>query len=225
VGAVGQQHCDCPEAVQLRALFHDLGNHLATFSCLLETVDRESGMSPAARYHVPLMRTQTTRMLDLLREAVDHDLQPERIEVRELIGEIVSMAGARGQATVILHDGDESWLWTYPAALWRVVANVVDNAVRAAGPGGRVEISVHDQPPGAMTGPGAVIEVVDDGPGFGNAPAGTASLGLAIAVSLARQCEGTVAVGPADPHGVRVRLEFRDLAVRYTTPDQRGTRP
>ncbi|MFN2495227.1 MAG: sensor histidine kinase [Pseudonocardiaceae bacterium] len=213
---MGQQRCDCPEAVRLRALFHDLGNHLVTFSCLLEAVDGESGMSPAAQCHVPLMRTQTTRMLDLLREAVDQDRQPERIAVRELIGEIVAMAGARGQATVRLNDGDERWLCTHPAALWRVVANVVDNAIRAAGCGGRVEISVHDQRPHV------VIEVVDDGPGFGNAPAGTASLGLGIAVSLAEQCEGTVQVLPAYPHGVRIRLEFRDLVAKHVAADQRG---
>jgi signal transduction histidine kinase len=139
--------------------------------------------------------------------------------VRELVGEIVSMAGARGQATVTLHDGDERWLRTYPAALWRVVANIVDNAVRAADRGGRVEISVHGRPPDV------VIEVVDNGPGFGNGPAGTAALGLSIAVALAGQCEGTVTVLPAAPHGVRVRLEFPDLATRCAMANRPGGAP
>lgn len=216
-GAVGHQHCDCQDAVQLRTLFHDIGNHLVTFSCILEAAGGEpemSTMSLFSRYHVPMMRTQTARMLDLLSAAVDQDRQPENVPVRVLINEIVSMANARRQATVILRDGAEQWLRTHPAALWRIVANVVDNAVRAAGRTGRVEISVHDQPPDLA------IEVVDDGPGFGKIPAGAASLGLGIAVSLAKKCDGTVQVLPAHPHGVRVRLEFRDLAAGYATVDR-----
>lgn len=212
---MGHQHCDCQEAVQFRALFHDLGNHLATFSCILEALDGESEVSPSSRQHVPMMRTQTARMLDLLRDAVDQNQNSECVSIRALLNEIVSMANARRQAVVVLHDGDERWLHTYPAALWRAVANVVDNAARAAGPTGRVEISIHDQPPNLM------IEVVDNGPGFGKIPSGVASLGLEIAVSLAKKCEGRVKVMPAYPHGVRVRLEFRDLATSYATTDYR----
>jgi signal transduction histidine kinase len=155
-----------------------------------------------------MMRVQTARMLTLLRDAVDHELKPETVEVRALVEEIVSIANARRQATVTMPPGAPRWLRTHPAALWRAVANVVDNAVRAAGPDGRVEISIHDRPPQV------VIEVVDDGPGFGNAPAGTASLGLRIVAALTRHCDGRVKVLPVHPHGVRVRLEFRDLEFR-----------
>jgi len=202
----------------LRALFHDLGNHLVTFSCILEAIDGELELSPSSRYHVPMMRTHTARMLDLLREAVDQDRQPENVSVHALINEIVCSANARCQATVLLRDSEERWLYTHPAALWRIVANIVDNAVRAAGPLGRVEISVHNQPPNL------VIEVLDDGPGFGKIPAGTASLGLGIAVSLAKKCEGEMRVLPAHPHGVRVRLELRDLAAEYAAADHQSGR-
>lgn len=171
---------------------------------MLESVD-EDVLSSATRCQIALMRTQTARMLTLLRDSVDRELQPEQVEVRALVDEIVSVANARRQATVTVQRGHERWLWTHPAALWRAVANVVDNAVRAAGPAGEIEISVHDQ----FTG--VVIEVVDNGPGFGNAPAGTASLGLGITKSLARQCGGNAEVLAVHPHGVRVRLEFRDL--------------
>lgn len=153
-----------------------------------------------------MMRTQTTRMLGLLRDSVDREPRPEVVEVRALVNEIVSVTNAGHQATVTFRPGPRRWLCTHPAALWRAVANVVDNAGRAAGPAGEVEISLHD---GASL---VVIEVVDDGPGFGNAPAGSASLGLGITASLAAQCGGTVQVLPALPHGVRVRLQFRDLA-------------
>ncbi|HEX2301697.1 MAG TPA: hypothetical protein VHH34_24865, partial [Pseudonocardiaceae bacterium] len=58
----------------------------------------------------------------------------------------------------------------------------------------------------------------DDGPGFGKGPAGTASLGLGITSSLIEQCGGRVEVLSAQPHGVRVRLEFQDLEFQAGRP-------
>lgn len=205
-------HCDCQESADLRAVFHDISNNLLTFSTLLETVD-DNLIPDVNQRHVRMMRTQAARMLTLLKDAVEQDLQPEPVDVRALIGEIVSMADARRLATVTMPPGPQRWLSTRPAALWRAVANVVDNAVRAAGTTGRVEVAVRDE------SPNVVIEVIDDGPGFGRAPAGTASLGLAIAASLTRQCGGRLDVLTAHPHGVRVRLEFRDLRSGPLSPD------
>ena len=63
--------------------------------------------------------------------------------------------------------------------LWRALANVVDNATRAAGQAGRVEVVIGQA---SQT----VIDVIDDGPGFGNGPPGTASLGLQVVDIAAR---------------------------------------
>ena len=175
-------------------------------------------MSPALRCHFSVLRTHTARMLHLLRDSMDREPRPETVEVRALVGEIVSVANARSQTTVTMKHGPQRWLCTHPAALWRAVANVVDNAVRAAGPAGEVEISVLDK------SPTVVIDVVDDGPGFGKGPAGTASLGLGITTALAAQCGGRVEVLSVQPHGVRVRLEFQDLEFRTGRTGRAGVR-
>lgn len=175
-------------------------------------------MSASLRCQVSLMRTQTARMLGLLRDSLDREPRPELVEVRALVDEIVSVTNAGHQATVTLTPGPRRWLCTHPAAVWRAVANVVDNAGRAAGPAGEVQIFLHDR------ASQVVIEVVDDGPGFGAAPAGSASLGLGITASLAAQCGGTVQVLPVLPHGVRVRLQFRDLAAGAAGPRPRSGR-
>lgn len=195
---------DDQRTIALRALFHDLANQLATLSCLVEGLEADPGLPASARRQVAVLRTQTVRMLELLRRAVVERPQPEFVPIRPLIREVVSAANARNEAVVTFCTGDEQWLHTHPSAVWHVLDNIVENAARAAGPGGRVEVSLHRE------NHNAVIEVADDGPGFGNAPPGAASLGLVIAVSLARQCDGHVEVLP-DPHRTRVRLEFPSL--------------
>ncbi len=91
-----------------------------------------------------------------------------------------------------------------PEALRILVRNLVDNAVRYTPEGGQVRVSIHD---GAS---GAVLEVVDTGPGIplpererafdrfyrrSNAPEGGSGLGLAIVKAI------------ADRHGAQIRLD------------------
>src|SRR4051812_44166057 len=85
-------------------------------------------------------------------------------------------------------------------ALRRCVLDVVDNAVRAAGPDGTVTVSVHPSPEGGR------IVVDDDGPGFGRGPHGV-GIGLAITrQTLDAMAAGlTVGPGPAG-NGCRVVL-------------------
>jgi signal transduction histidine kinase len=90
-----------------------------------------------------------------------------------------------------------------PVLLWRVLTNVVDNAARAAGPDGRVEIAVAmlaDPPPRAR------LEVLDNGPGFGQGPPGAASLGLGVVTSLLESCGGSMAVEAPAAGGALVQI-------------------
>ena len=89
-----------------------------------------------------------------------------------------------------------------------MLSNVVANAARAAGPGGRVTLTVREDD-------GAVIDVADDGPGFGAGPPGTASLGLGIVRSLLEACGGSVAVH-APPDG--------GTTIQITLPQQHAAR-
>ncbi|MGY1681889.1 sensor histidine kinase [Geodermatophilus sp. SYSU D01176] len=73
-------------------------------------------------------------------------------------------------------------------SLRRCVMNVVDNAVRAAGPDGSVAVSVQCH--------ADVVEVVveDDGPGFGRVPRGT-GVGLAVTRHALQSIGGGISVG------------------------------
>ncbi len=116
----------------------------------------------------------------------------------------------------------ESPLWTIgePDALTRMVANLLDNAVRYAESTVVLGATLEDGPGGEI-----VVTVVDDGPGIPEADrdrvferftrlddartrdAGGAGLGLAIVRELVRRHGGTVSLADAHP-GLRVELRL-----------------
>jgi signal transduction histidine kinase len=104
-----------------------------------------------------------------------------------------------------------------PDEVSRIVANLVDNAVRYGGPNAHIRVST------ASAGSDAVVEVADDGPGIlaadlarvaepfyrvndaASAPEGT-GLGLAIAASLAHRNGGRLTLTSERGRGTTARL-------------------
>ena len=86
------------------------------------------------------------------------------------------------------------------ALIRRCVLNVVENAVRAAGRHGHVEVTE------ILDGDWIRIVVEDDGPGFGRVPSGT-GLGLAVTRMNLRTVGGSLAIGVTSSlGGARVAL-------------------
>jgi signal transduction histidine kinase len=86
-----------------------------------------------------------------------------------------------------------------PVALSRAVSCVLDNAVRAAGPGGHVSVAVNG------TDSEVTIQVIDDGPGLGKVPTNN-SLGLSITRALVCACGGAFDLRPGPARGVIARI-------------------
>jgi two-component system OmpR family sensor kinase len=136
---------------------------------------------------------------------------------RACVAELVPLADARhidlglATATEVSVRGD-------PEALRTLLRNLVDNAVRYTGAGGRVDVSVES------FGAGARLSVSDNGPGIAPAdrervfdrfyrPAGTATsgsgLGLAIVRTIAAAHGASVALADgADGQGLKVTVSF-----------------
>ena len=107
-----------------------------------------------------------------------------------------------------------------PALIDRLAGVLIDNAVKFAGRGGRVEVSVNDD--GTRVG----LRVDDSGPGIPEsqrdavfdrfhratvAVSGT-GLGLAIADSVVRSTQGEWDIGTADLGGARLEVLWRKSA-------------
>ncbi len=115
-----------------------------------------------------------------------------------------------------------AWMSGDVASLQELVDNLIDNAVRYAGKGAQVTVSVLLQP-----GHGVLLQVEDNGPGvppdvltrlgerFFRAPGareGGTGLGLAIVQQIAARHAARVAFGKACGGGLRVTVHFAGYA-------------
>ncbi len=114
--------------------------------------------------------------------------------------------------------GDPAIVLGDPETLQELLDNLIDNALRYAGHGARVTVSVLPLPDG-----GVALQVEDNGPGVpaemasrlgerffrvpGSSEGGT-GLGLAIVQQVAAQHRAIVAFGAAAPQGLRITLQF-----------------
>jgi signal transduction histidine kinase len=115
---------------------------------------------------------------------------------------VVGAAPRAGLALIIVRADAPAPVCVEEIVLRRIVGNVVDNAVRAAGPDGHVELGI------AVRDQHVVIEVTDDGPGFGRIEANTGR-GLSITRRLLESCQGcSIEIREAPRGGVNVSISL-----------------
>jgi signal transduction histidine kinase len=187
---------------ELRSLLHDLGHGLATLSYLADGLRAEASLPGDAAHRLQLMELELDRLLELVDLRADQS-SADAFALRGLLTQVVAVKSLAGSADVRLRPGGEVTMRADQTLLWRMVSNLLDNAVRAAGRGGRVTVAVHRRASG-----GVAVEITDDGPGFGNGPRGSSSLGLGIVLALAERCGAELRIDPAPVRGTRARLAF-----------------
>jgi signal transduction histidine kinase len=193
------------------ALAHDIGHELATLSCLVSAVRADPALSTLhadSHRRLGLIEREVERLQELvgLRSGTPDDTDDTDVSLRGLVAEVADPLALRGPATVLTDPSPDVRLPVDGRLLWRLLANLAQNAVRAAGPGGTVRFRIHAGPP-------PVVEIHDDGPGFGAGPSGHAGLGLPTAHHLAARCGAVVTFGPAAGGGTVATIHFRAPAL------------
>ncbi len=191
------------DAGDVRGLLHDVGHGLATLSLLAAAAG-----DPEARERVlGLLDAEAARLLAVVRDGMRTVAVDEPVALRPLLDEIVAVAACAFPTSIVLEPGPEVVVRTDPTMVWRAVSNIVDNAVRAAGPGGRVGLRVASGHLG-----GVVIEIVDDGPGFPGGPLRPGHLGLPLSIQMVAACGGLLEIEDTYPCGTQVRITLPDRA-------------
>jgi signal transduction histidine kinase len=193
---------------------------MTTLSYLVEAVRGDVVLPDDSGFRMELLSLEMSRMLDLISAEIPARGAAEQVAVVDLgalSGQVAQLAGFAHETSVRLLPGRAVTVQASPALLWRVLTNVVDNAARAAGPQGTVELRVGRESTKGQP-PVAVIEVTDDGPGFGSGPPGAASLGLTVVTSLLESCGGRLGVQTPEGGGARVRITIPVRAVGDPPP-------
>jgi signal transduction histidine kinase len=164
----------------VRALLHDLRQPLAAILLLAGTeggdVGRKmDGIAGQARWLAELVETS------LSEAAADEVTTTDVVAVAE---RAVTRARATAGCDITIESDQVLEAWARPVALSRALACVLDNAVRAAGDGGHVQVGTH------IDREGVHLTVTDDGPGLGKVTART-SLGLTTTRAMVAACHGS----------------------------------
>jgi len=195
------------DEVRIRGLLHDLGHQMMTVSLLAESVRADAALSEESRRMMELVLQEMFRAMDMITDNIPVDRpgvaggESGIADVRGVAAEVAKLAELAYETTVTLLPGPAAKIRICPTLLWRVLSNLVDNAVSAAGPAGRVEISVRQDLD-------TIIEIVDDGPGFGDGPRGLAGLGMSVVEQLLETVGGRLEVARCPAGGTRARIIF-----------------
>ncbi|MGZ4626967.1 MAG: sensor histidine kinase [Kineosporiaceae bacterium] len=187
------------DPVAFEELRHDLRQPVAAILMLAETAVLESEVPPTARHRLAQISSEARWLAELL-QAGGGDDEPARLNMRDLVEDAVAAVAPAFDGTLRVLAADELPVLVPPVSMRRAVVNVLDNAVRAAGPGGEVEVRL-------ANGRDVAVEVHDDGPGFGHVPV-RHGIGLRITRRVVDGCGGLLEVDTSHLGGCLVRLRL-----------------
>ena len=188
------------ESKREQRLSHDLRQSLATVMTLAALVGQDLSRVPEVLRRLDQIRGEAEWMTHMV--AGDG---PRASDVQVVdVGAVVERAWSAVAATTpcrmrVLRDADVCAI-ADPIDLTRAVRNLLDNAVRAAGPEGLVEVEV-------LAEADVLVVVRDSGPGFGNIPS-QQGLGLVTVRRFAASCGGRLDAQNAPRGGAELRLRL-----------------
>jgi signal transduction histidine kinase len=196
-----------------KQISHDIHHELGTIMMLASLLIEEPDAGPESRRRARLILGET-RWLEQLQRAyesassngTDHRLDHvEPVRIDDVGREVVEAIRSVTLATVNLST-TEVYGWVNRLALWRALRNVLDNAVRAAGRDGTVDLRILAEA-GWVT-----IQIDDDGPGFAVGSAGRSTHGLHIVQEFVSAAGGQFEITRGFLGGCCIRIQIPEAS-------------
>jgi len=180
-------------------LCHDLRQYVAA-GRLLSQMSGDEKLDDETYGRLATIRQVFGHIRDLITMELDGVATEDGVvDLGDLVADCVRIVDYTHKTTIETDLAASVTAHVNPVMLRRAVINVLDNATRAAGAGGRVCAAVW------LDGDECAIEVTDDGMGFGRIPAGTGHGMSAVDLAM-RSCHGRFEIASGPEAGTRVRL-------------------
>jgi signal transduction histidine kinase len=207
---------DDPEVTRrVQELHHDIRQPLAAIGALASAGIAQPDVPDVVVTCLERIRSETRVLLELCRHILE-EMQAEQPVALDVAAREIAMCAAQSAPCTVEVDATPCTISTNPMDFRRALANLLDNAVRAAGPKGTVSVVVqadHRQ---------IRLSVRDSGPGFGAIDGGW-GIGLGVVERYARRHGGMVEVGQSPSGGASVSIVL-PTELRRTPPTRHGRR-
>ncbi|MPZ94155.1 MAG: hypothetical protein GEU96_04390 [Propionibacteriales bacterium] len=200
------------DGLGVERLRHDVRQPLSAVMLLVAAMETEPALPPQIRRRLQQIQGEAEWMAEILSSTEEGASSVRRLELGNAIERTCRAVAAAASCDVRFTQVADVDVVVDPVALRRAVRNLLDNAVRAVGDGGSVEVRVR------RDDDCAVLEVADSGPGFGRMPR-QQGLGLLTVRQFVERHHGTLEVGTSTLGGALVTLRWPLVSVerRVTT--------
>jgi K+-sensing histidine kinase KdpD len=196
-----------------QCLRHDLRQSLCTVMALVSILERNQLLAPQALERLEQIQREAGWMATLISSGGAERAKVRVVDVGEAVTEAWSLVAAAAPCDVRLVRESGAYSLVDPVALRRSARNLMENAVRAAGTDGCVEVRI------LTRDSEVVLEVADDGPGYGKMPH-QEGLGMQTVGGFVDRFGGRLVIGTSDLGGALVGFRLP-----ITSPDDEGSRP
>ncbi|HET6625983.1 MAG TPA: HAMP domain-containing sensor histidine kinase [Nocardioidaceae bacterium] len=203
------------ESKREQRLRHDLRQSLGAVMLLAGIIERNPLLVPEALERLRQIQSEADWMAKLLDSGTATRPAISVVDVGEVVSETWAAVAACAPCVVRLVREPRALAVVDPVSLRRSARNLIENAVRAVGDHGCVEVRV------LQRGNKVVVEVADSGPGFGEIPA-QQGLGLVTVRRFVTRSGGRLSVDRSELGGALVGIH---LPAAAEEPDSRDGEP
>jgi signal transduction histidine kinase len=195
-----------PTSDVVRQVAHDLRQPVAAIQALTSAAMLDAQPLDSVRQRLGQIADQASWMSKIISDLLAPEGPPQFTELAEmasLVREVVASERLTYLGPIVLRQegAEPRYVVAARMRLRRALANVLGNATRAAGENGRVELT--ERPHGDME----LVEIVDNGPGFGKVACGY-GIGLGVTRRMLAECGGWMEHERLPSHQTVVRLLF-----------------
>ncbi len=190
----------------VQAAAHDLRQPVAAVLAVVSAALADPQLPDRVRRHLEQIESQAQWISKIIQDMLAWPAAvtgAAPVDIARLARDAVNSAQLTYAPLIVLRQPDRPprYVMATETRLRRTLANVLANAAHAAGPHGQVQLTEQ------FSGNTEVIEIIDDGPGFGSTSAdGGTGIGLVITQDMLAECGGRMEVSRAASGRTLVRL-------------------